>query len=210
MIRKIALGLLFVIAGLGIVAFATAPAALVHLPSAPELPDNVVRWLENSEADVSATTPIVDGAEKRIRWFGDLEGQRSEYVVVYLHGFSATRQEIAPVGEIIADALEANMFETRLEGHGLAERALTDASAEDWLVDGVESLAVGRALGEKIVLIGTSTGATLALAMLDHELFERGHPGHGVAQLFAQGRVGQLPDRTWRAAACSADAGRDP
>lgn len=40
--------------------------------------------------------------------------------------------------------------------------------AEHWLADAAEALAVGARLGEKIVVIGTSTGGTLALAMSDH------------------------------------------
>lgn len=42
-------------------------------------------------------------------------------------------------------------------------------SAEDWLADTAEALAIGARLGEKIVVIGTSTGGTLALAMSKHE-----------------------------------------
>jgi pimeloyl-ACP methyl ester carboxylesterase len=43
--------------------------------------------------------------------------------------------------------------------------------AEQWLDDGRELLAVGRALGERLTLIGTSTGATLALALASHPDF---------------------------------------
>ncbi len=171
MIRKLLLGIAVVIFGVGLYAYATAPTAVSRMPAIPAIPEDTTAWLARTEADVAASTPIIDGAEKRIRWFGGAENARSDYVVVYLHGFSATRQEIAPVGELIADGLEANLFETRLRGHGLETDALAGATAEHWLEDGLESLAVGRALGDKLVLIGTSTGATLALAMLDHELF---------------------------------------
>lgn len=93
--------------------------------------------------------------------------------MVYLHGFSATRQEIAPVGERLADRLGANLFETRLRGHGQIEDPLNGVRAEDWLDDAAEALAIGAAIGDKIVLMGTSTGATLALAMAGHPAFER-------------------------------------
>ena len=169
--RKFLLALLLVLLGTGILAFATAPSRIAGLPGVPEIAGDVSEWLARAEAEVAAGTPIIGGAEKRIRWYGDNAGLRSDYVVVYLHGFSATRQEIAPVAEMVADGLEANLFETRLSGHGLEDGALDGARAEDWLVDGVESLAVGRLLGERVVLIGTSTGATLALALSDHELF---------------------------------------
>ena len=43
-----------------------------------------------------------------------------------------------------------------------------EVRAEDWLADTAEALAIGGRLGEKIVVIGTSTGGTLALAMSHH------------------------------------------
>ena len=45
-----------------------------------------------------------------------------------------------------------------------------DADTLTALQDAADALATGAAIGDKIVVIGTSTGATLATAMLDHEL----------------------------------------
>lgn len=105
---------------------------------------------------------------KRTTWAGAEE--RTEWSVVYLHGFSATRQETAPLAERVAEELGANLFETRLRGHGRKVNPLGDVSAEDWLDDTVEAIAAGAALGDKVVVIGVSTGATLATALLDHEI----------------------------------------
>ena len=66
---------------------------------------------------------------------------------------------------MVADALGANLFESRLTGHGIQHEPLVHATAEDWLADGVEGLTIGAAIGSRIVVIGTSTGATLALAL---------------------------------------------
>ena len=85
---------------------------------------------------------------------------------------SATRQELTPTIEIVADALGANLFETRLTGHGRSSGALVDVRAEDWLDDAAEALAIGRELGDSVIVVGTSTGATLAVAMLEHPLME--------------------------------------
>lgn len=127
-------------------------------------------YLGASEDAVARRSGIVEGARKRIRW-ARTPGERSAVAVVYLHGFSATRQEIAPVPARVADALGANLFEARLAGHGLDRDRLSGVVAEDWLADGAEALAIGRALGDRIVLVGTSTGATLALAMARHPDF---------------------------------------
>ena len=150
--------------------FLTRPAALAPPIEPANLGSNPVAHIAERESKAQARYGIVDGAEKRIRWHGE-PGERTQYAVIYLHGFSATRQEIAPVPERVAQALGANLFETRLHGHGRVREPLVKVSAESWLEDGAEALAIGRALGERLIVIGTSTGATLALAMADHPGF---------------------------------------
>lgn len=157
-----------VLAIIVLVAFLLTPARLVGSAITPELPADLDAYIDAREARAAARYPLVPGTEKRIRW--QVPGEQTEFVVVYLHGFSASRQEIAPVTERVADALGANLFETRLAGHGRAEGVLQEVTAEHWLDDAAEALAIGTQLGERIVLIGTSTGATLALAMQGHPL----------------------------------------
>lgn len=170
---KRALALLSAVLALAVSAFVTAPAELAESTAAAPLGGDPEPWLAASETRVSSSRPIIPGTEKRIRWFEGVRGRRTARSLVYLHGFSATRQEIAPVGEMIADALGANLFETRLAGHGHATGAMQDVNAEQWLADGAEALAVGAAISEEVILMGTSTGATLALAMAGHPAFER-------------------------------------
>jgi esterase/lipase len=74
------------------------------------------------------------------------------------------------MAETVASMLNATLYEARLTGHGRVEQPLAGVRAEDWLQDAADALASGAAIGDKIVVIGTSTGATLAAAMLDHEL----------------------------------------
>lgn len=149
----------------------TKPSSLALEPPTTTVPPTVDEYLREQEAAVDALFGITPGAEKRVTWNADV-GQRTEYVVVYLHGFSATRQEIAPVPALVAKALGANLFETRLTAHGLRQQALTDFTAEDWMNDGAEAMAIAKTLGNKIVLVGTSTGATLALALARHPEYD--------------------------------------
>lgn len=88
--------------------------------------------------------------------------ERTDLALVYIHGFSATKWEIEPVHRRVAQALGANLFLTRLAGHGLPGDALARATPADWLADLDEALAIGRRLGRRTVLIGASTGGTLA------------------------------------------------
>lgn len=113
---------------------------------------------------------IVPGVQKQIIWHDETKS-KTPYALVYLHGFSASLQEIRPVPDRIAQKLEANLYFTRLKGHGRAGAAMGDVVADDWLKDLAQAVAIGRTLGDKVILIGTSTGGTLAaLAALDAEL----------------------------------------
>ena len=172
MLRRFLTASLSLLATVALYAFATAPRAIDHEPVMPEIDGGLEAWLSAREADVHRQTPIIEGAEKRIRWYADQTGSRTPYSIVYLHGFSATRQEIAPVSDMLADELGANLFETRLAGHGLIDDPLDGIVAEQWLDDAAEALAIGSTIGDRIILIGVSTGATLALTMSEADAFD--------------------------------------
>ncbi|KMW56288.1 hypothetical protein AIOL_001240 [Candidatus Rhodobacter oscarellae] len=112
---------------------------------------------------------ITPGTQKRVIWAGEA-GAKTPLSVVYIHGFSATSEEIRPIPDRVAHALGANLIYTRLTGHGRTGAALAEATEQDWLHDTAEALAAGRAAGDEVVAITTSTGGTLAaLAALDPE-----------------------------------------
>ncbi len=125
------------------------------------------------EYDAEARLPVlpepklISGVEERITRFAT---GRTEWAVVALHGFSATRQETAPLAETVALRLGANLFEARLAGHGHAENPMSGIKAEHWLRDAADAMTRGAELGQKLIVIGTSTGATLAAAMLDQDV----------------------------------------
>lgn len=115
-------------------------------------------WIKTSEA---AYPDIKPGNAKGIVWHSSAK-QRTPWSVVYLHGFSASRLETAPVTDRVAQELGANAFHTRLTGHGRPGAAMAEASAQDWLADAVEAVHIGQTLGEQVLVISCSTGATLA------------------------------------------------
>ncbi len=123
--------------------------------------DSVQLYFETIESQVPGITP---GTEKRVIWRPGSEERRTRYSVLYVHGFSATSQEIRPVPDRIADALGANLVYTRLQGHGLSGSELAAASPSVWMQDLAEALAAARAVGDEVVVISTSTGGTLVAA----------------------------------------------
>ena len=144
----------------------STPAPLANNAVTPALPADLGAYIAERERTEAANFELFSGTEKRVRWQSD--GTKTRYAVVYLPGFSATRQEIAPTAELVADALGANLFETRWAGHGRVKDAMVGVTAEDWLDDTAEALAIGARLGERTIIVSTSTGATLALAMASH------------------------------------------
>lgn len=127
----------------------------------------VEEWLAAKEAAFDDLRP---GVEAEVIW-ADSSKARTSLSIIYLHGFSASRLEAVPYPDSIAAALGANLFYPRIAGHGRDGAAMGEASAEDWLQSTVEAIRVGEAIGEKVVVIGLSTGGTLAAwASLDEEL----------------------------------------
>lgn len=109
---------------------------------------------------------ITAGVEKRVIWAGE-KGVKTALAIVYVHGFSATSEEIRPVPDLVAEELGANLVFTRLAGHGRDGQALAEATAKNWADDFAEAMIVARRIADEVVVIGTSTGATLVAAMAD-------------------------------------------
>ncbi|AID29948.1 lysophospholipase [Mesorhizobium sp. SEMIA 3007] len=114
-------------------------------------------------AKVEAAVPgIRDGLEKEIVWANPMVHAKTPLSIVYIHGFSASKGEVRPLPDDVADLLDANLFYTRLTGHGQDGAAMTQGSVNAWINDYEEALAIGRAIGDKVIVISTSTGGSLA------------------------------------------------
>lgn len=121
--------------------------------------DDPQAYVAKVEAAVSG---IRDGLEKEIVWANPMVHARTPLSIVYVHGFSASKGEVRPLADEVADQLDANLFYTRLTGHGQDGAAMTQGSVNAWINDYEEALAIGRAIGDKVIVISTSTGGSLA------------------------------------------------
>lgn len=104
--------------------------------------------------------------ESRITWYNDSLKEVTDYAVVYLHGFSASQEEGDPVHTDFAKRFGCNLYLTRLSGHGLdSPEALINLTADSYWESAKAALAVGKQIGKKVILMGTSTGGTQALQL---------------------------------------------
>lgn len=123
------------------------------------LPQDLDAYLTQTEA---VHNSLVPGTEKKIVW-AHTPGEQTPLSLVYVHGFSASRQDTAPLASMIASRLGANLFSTRLTGHGCGSIVMLDGSVKAWANDMHEALEIGKRLGRQVVLMGISTGGTLAV-----------------------------------------------
>lgn len=110
----------------------------------------------------STIVNIIPGTEKKIL-FAHNNKKQTDIAIVYIHGFSASRKEISPVTENLAKKLGANIFYTRLRGHGRGTEDMREVNLENLIYDTKEAIEIGTRLGKEVVLIGTSLGVPLIL-----------------------------------------------
>ena len=132
------------------------------LPTVPANPNA----LQNYIAVEEATHHIKPNNEARIVWANDSLKQKTEYSIVYLHGFSASQEEGNPVHRNIAKQFGYNLYLSRLAEHGIdTADALINFTPDKLWESAKKAFAIGKQLGNKVILMGTSTGGTLALQL---------------------------------------------
>ncbi len=154
------LGRILILVGVVLAVVIFVPGEQIQREAPAQVNDPVGYLAARENAD-----DITPGTEARIVWAGE-EGAQTETVLLYLHGFSATSEEIRPVPDRVAEQFGANLVFARLTGHGRSGAALGDARAGDWVADAELFLQIARAVGDEVVVMGTSTGATLAAYVL--------------------------------------------
>ena len=103
--------------------------------------------------------------EAKIIW-ADSSHQATDYAIVYLHGFSASQMEGAPVHENIAKQFHCNLYLARLAEHGIdTTEEMMNLTAENYWESAKQAYAIGKKLGKKVILMSTSTGGTLSLKL---------------------------------------------
>jgi esterase/lipase len=115
-------------------------------------------YLAASEAKFANIRP---GLAKEIIWAFPASKAKTPVAIVYVHGFSASKGEVRPLPDLVAKALGANLFYARLTGHGQDGAAMGAATVNEWVNDYAEAMAIGRMIGERVIIISASMGGGL-------------------------------------------------
>jgi esterase/lipase len=141
-------------------------------PAAPIYNNNLIQVpaepaaLEDYISAKEAAHKVKPDNEARIVWANDSTKAKTPYVIVYLHGFSASQEEGNPVHRNIARQFGCNLYLARLSEHGIdTTDALMNMTATSLWESAKEAYVIGKQLGEKVILMGTSTGGTVALEL---------------------------------------------
>lgn len=140
------------------------PSAPVYNMTMPVVPADAA-GLESYIATMESAHRLKPDNEARIVW-ADPSRKRTPYAIVYLHGFSASQGEGDPVHRYIAKEYGCNLYLSRLAEHGIdTVDAMVNLTADKLWSSAQQALAIGQQLGDKVILMGTSTGGTLALQL---------------------------------------------
>ena len=131
------------------------------MPVVPQEPEALEQYVSTQESKHK----IKPDNEARIIWV-DSTKKKTEYSVIYLHGFSASQEEGAPVHIDFAKKFGCNLYLARMADHGIdtTEQLLNFTTDRFW-ESSKEALAIGKAIGEKVIVMSTSTGGTTALVL---------------------------------------------
>ena len=120
-------------------------------PSTPKYNDQLpvvppgAAQLEKYITDNESKHKLKPDNEARIIWFNDSTKEKTEYAIVYLHGFSASQEEGDPVHKEFAKKFGCNLYLSRLAEHGIdTSDALANYTAEKSWLSAVEAYAIGK------------------------------------------------------------------
>ena len=138
------------------------PIIFKDLPKIKLSINEVKSWIHQKELKF---INIKEGNESRIIFY-DSVPKKTNLSIVYLHGFSGSSQDGFPVHINTAKKLKSNIYLPRLYAHGLnSDEPLLEYTGEKYLDSAREALAIGKIIGEKVILMCTSTGCSAALAL---------------------------------------------
>ena len=132
------------------------------MPPVPAQADSLVDFIRHNES----LHKLKPDNQARIIWANDSLKQKTAYAIVYLHGYTASQGEGDPIHLNIAREYGCNLYLSRLAEHGIdTVEALINFTVDKYWESAKQALAIGKQLGKKVILMGTSAGGALALRL---------------------------------------------
>ncbi len=162
--KRILLIVGILLAGLAIGYIAGPHAEVIHTKPTPLSTFADLTKLDSDIAQYEAGFKLRPDNQARIVWADSNHKAKTPYSIVYVHGYTASWAEGEPVHKNLAKRFGCNLYLSRNAGHGLdSPTPMKDLSPEDYLASAERALAIGKALGDKVIVIGTSMGGMLTL-----------------------------------------------
>jgi esterase/lipase len=162
--RFIKISLIILVTLTGIYFLGPQPQKPVFETTLPAVPP--IQELESFIARNEAKHKIKPDNDARIVWANDSLKEKTNYAIVYLHGFSASQEEGNPAHRNIAKKFGCNLYLARLAEHGIdTANALFNFTPERLWESAKLAYAIGSKIGDTVILMGTSTGGTVALQL---------------------------------------------
>jgi esterase/lipase len=162
---KTLLKIIIALIGVGTVTYLLGPkpeAPKLEVPMfklAGDLP-TLEKQIQEGEAAEKGIRP---DCQARILWADSTKKEKTKIAIVYIHGFSATQEEGNPIHRNMAKKYGANLYLARLAGHGidLGDSTMANVTADNFILSAEYALAVGKTLGDEVVVMCTSFGGAL-------------------------------------------------
>lgn len=131
--------------------------------------DTNLTELEQTIAKLERQANLRPDNEARIIWADSSRKVKTPYSLVYIPGFSASWAEGDPIHKQIARRFGCNLYLARTAEHGLdSPDALKDLTPSNYAGSAERALAIGKQLGENVIVMGTSAGGMLSLYLAAH------------------------------------------
>jgi pimeloyl-ACP methyl ester carboxylesterase len=128
----------------------------------PSIYDGVEHYVDSMESGKK----VRPGNAANIVWDDDSLKNKTEFVLLYLHGFSASWHEGFPINTDFAKRYGCNAYLARLSSQGIiTDNPLIDTTPEKLYESAKLALVIASKLGSKVIVMGTSTGGTLGLML---------------------------------------------
>jgi pimeloyl-ACP methyl ester carboxylesterase len=134
------------------------------VPTLPVVTQDLIQLEEDVNQSEAAVKDMKRDNQARIIWADTSKKAKTPYSIVYIHGFGASWAEGDPIHKDLARKYGANLYLARMHDAGISDpNAFDDLTPENFMAGAKRALAIGKALGDSVIVIGTSAGGLLTV-----------------------------------------------